>query len=253
MNPEGTQPRRARLSPVAEPPRALPTVGREGDSPVSGVALLSEDGLLALLERRHLPPETIEEFVQNATAMKSRKVCLALAAHPRAPHHLALRLIRQLYTFDLMRFSLHPAVAADLRRAAEEQLIARLTSVSLGERLALARRGSQAVAAALLLDRESPVSRTALENSRLTEAAVSKAVLRPNSPAAFVELVCHHPKWSLRREIRMALLRNPHTPLARALEFARTLPPPLVRDILHSSRLPEKIKAYLRTSLNERK
>src|SRR5580692_1190036 len=158
MNPEGTQPRRARQSPVAEPLTALPTAGREGDSPVSRVALLTEDGLLALLERRHLPPETIEEFVQNATAMKSRKVCLALAAHPRAPRHLALRLIRQLYTFDLMRFSLHPAVAADLRRVAEEQLIARLTSVSLGERLALARRGSQAVAAVLLLDRESPVS-----------------------------------------------------------------------------------------------
>jgi len=51
----------------------------------------------------------------------------------------------------------------------------------------------------------------------------------------------------------MALLRIPHTPLARALEFASTLPPPLLRDILHTSRLPEKIKVYLRNNLKERK
>jgi len=185
--------------------------------------------------------------------MKSRKVCVALAAHPRTPRHLALRLIRQLYTFDLMRFTLQPAVAADLKRMADEQLVARLASVTLGERLTLARRGSQGVAAALLLDKESRVSHAALENSRLTEAAVSNAVLRPNATSAFVEAVCHHPKWSVRREIRAALLRSQHTPLARALEFARALPPPLLRDILHTSRLPEKIKTYLRNHLKERK
>ncbi len=180
---------------------------------------LNEDALLALFEHRDLPAETLEEISHNAAAMKSRKISVALASHPHTPRHLALRLIRQLYTFDLMRFTLHPAVAADLKRVADEQLIVRLASITLGERLTLARRGSQAVAAALLLDRESTVSNTALENSRLTEAAVVKALLGPNG-SGFVEAVCHHPKWSLRQEIRMALLRNPHTPLARALEFA---------------------------------
>jgi hypothetical protein len=147
---------------------------------------------------------------------------------------------------------LHPAFAADLKRLADDQLVARLASVTLGERLTLARRGSQTIAAALLLDKESRVSHTALENSRLTESAVIKALLRPNAPTAFVEAVCHHSKWSVRREIRLTLLRSPHTPLASALEFARTLPPPLLRDILHASRLPERIKTYLRNTLKER-
>ncbi|MGA8504896.1 MAG: hypothetical protein WB762_04745 [Candidatus Sulfotelmatobacter sp.] len=239
MNHEAIQEGRGQKPPVAELRSNQPT--------------LTEDEILAQLERRDLLPETIEEVSQNPAARKSRKACVALAVHPRAPRHLALRLIRQFYTFDLMRFTLHPTVAADLKRVAEEQLIARLTSVTLGERLALARRGSQAVAAALLLDKESPLSRTALENPRLTEGAVIKALMRPNAPAAFVELVCHHPKWSVRREIRMALLRSPHTPLARALEFASALPPPLLRDILHTSRLPKKIKGYLRNNLKKRK
>jgi hypothetical protein len=212
----------------------------------------SEDLILALLQSRELPPETIELLGRNQAALKSRKVCVALAAHPRTPRHLALRLLRQFYTFDLMRFALHRAVAADLKRRADEQLIARLTSITLGERLTLARRGSQSVAAALLLDKESRVLHTALENPRLTELAVINGVIRPTATSAFVETVCHHPKWSVRREIRMALLRSQHTPLARALEFARSIPPPLLRDILHASRLPEKIKIYLRDNAKEK-
>jgi hypothetical protein len=51
----------------------------------------------------------------------------------------------------------------------------------------------------------------------------------------------------------MALLRNEHTSLARALEFARRLPPAQLRDILHASRLPEKIKAYLRKDMETRR
>ena len=90
---------------------------------------------------------------------------------------------------------------------------------------------------------------TALENPRVNEAAIVKALLRPAATPAFVKAVCHHAKWSLRPEIRMALLRNEYTPMARALEFTRRLPPAQLRDILHASRLPEKIKAYLRKDI----
>jgi len=152
-----------------------------------------------------------------------------------------------------MQFGLRPAVAADLKHFAAEQLINRLPAITLGERLMLARRASATVAGALLLDKESRVAHAALENARLTEAAVSRGLLRPQAGPGFVEAVCHHPKWSLRREIRLALLRSPHTPLACALEFARNLPPSFLRDVLHTSRLPEKIKSYLREKLKQEK
>ena len=210
---------------------------------------LTADLALAAVKDRDLRSEVIEQISRNTAVMKSRKVRVALAAHPRAPRRIALRLIRELYTFDLMQFSLIPAVAADLKRVADEMLVARLASITLGERIALARRSSAMVTAALLLDKESRVWQTALENPRLTEAPIVKALLRPAATPAFVKAVCHHAKWSLRPEIRMALLRNEYTPMGRALEFARRLPPAQLRDILHSSRLPEKIKAYLRKDM----
>lgn len=213
---------------------------------------LTEDRALAQLQNRHVPADEIERITNSPAVTKSRKVRLAVAVHPNCPRGLALRLLRELYTFDLMRFALTPAVAADLKHLADELLVSRLASISLGERIALARRCSGMVAAALLLDKESRVWQTALENSRLTEAAITKALQRLATPA-FVEAVCHHAMWSLRHEIRVALLRNPHTPLARALEFARRLPPPILRDVLHASRLPERVKSYLREEMKVRK
>jgi len=219
------------------------------DCPSAADPALTADLALAMVKDRDLASEVIERISRNTAVMKSRKVRVALAAHPRAPRRIALRLIRELYTFDLMLFALLPAVAADLKRVADELLVARLASITLGERISLARRSSAMVAGALLFDKEARVWQTALENPRLTEAAIVKALLRPGATPAFVTAVCHHAKWSVRPEVRRALLRNESVPLARALEFARRIPPAQLRDILHASRLPEKIKSYLRKEL----
>jgi hypothetical protein len=231
---------------------ALTSEQKTSPSAHSGSDPLTEDLALALLKRADLPAHDIEQLAKNAVLLKSRKVRLVLAAHPRTPRRVALRLIRELYTFDLMHFSQTPAAAADLKRAADELLIARLASVSLGERISLARRCSTLVATALLHDKESRVWQTALENPHLTETAVTKALQRPGATPGFVEAVCHHLKWSVRPEIRIALLRNAHTPLGRAVEFARRLPPAQLRDVLHASRLPEKVKQYLRKDASKK-
>lgn len=232
------------------PQESQPAAGTAAlDTVTSG---LTEDLALALLKNPDLSSADLEQISKNAGVMKSRKVRLALAAHPRAPRRIALRLIRELYTGDLQRFTLAPATPADLKRVADDLLVARLPSITLGERISMARRSSALVAAALLLDKESRVWKTALENPRLTEAAIVKALHRTQAAPAMVEAVCRHSKWSVRPEIRIALLRNAHTPLARAIEFARRLPPAQLRDILHASHLPEKIKAYLRKELRER-
>jgi hypothetical protein len=211
----------------------------------------NEDRALAVLKNSDLSGEQIEEIRKNAAAMSSRKVRLAMASHLRTPRRIALRLIREFYTFDLMQFSQMPAAPADLRRVADDQLITRLKSITLGERISLARRSSVHVVSALLTDKEASVWQPALENPRLTESAVVKALQR-RVTCGFVEAVCHHSKWSVRAEVRIALLRNAHTPLGRALEFARRLPPTQLRDILRASRLPENAKICLRKELDSR-
>ena len=230
---------------------------------------------LALLKRADLPPEVLEQIAKNANALKSRKVKIALVSHPHTPRHVSVPLARQFYTFDLMKVALSPSVPADVKVAVDNVLISRLKTVTLGERLTLARRASGRVAAALLLDvesgdgkiagrkiidgktiagktiaaktvaRDTRVMQAALENPRLTEALVINSVLRPAAGAALVHAVARHAKWSPRREIRAALLRTGHLSLARALEFSREIPTPLLRELLASSRLPVPIKGQL--------
>ena len=206
---------------------------------------LTEDLACALIKRSDLPGEVLERLSKNASVIKRRKLKRAIVQHPKTPRHVALPLLRHLFTFELMQVTLNPVALADIKKAAEEALIGRLESVSLGEKLALARRASGRVAGELLLDPEPRVIQTALGNPRLSEAAVAKAILRENVSSALVEAVCRHTKWSLRREVRIALLRNENTPLARALEFARALPEALVAEILRSARLPGNVKAAL--------
>jgi hypothetical protein len=230
----------------------------------------TEDLALALLKRADLPPEVLEQIAKNANALKSRKVKIALVSHPHTPRHVSVPLARQFYTFDLMKVALSPRTPADVKVAVDNVLISRLKTVTLGERLTLARRASGRVAAALLLDvesgdgkivhsrmiagktgtaettaRKTRVMQTALENPRLTEALVIKSVLGRAAGAALVHAVAWHAKWSPRREIRAALLRTGHLSLARALEFSREIPAPLLPEVLASSRLPAPIKAQL--------
>src|ERR1700676_2455906 len=221
---------------------------------------LTEDFALALLKRADLPPEIIEQLAKNTNALKSRKAKIALASHPHTPRHVSVPLARQFYTFDLMKVALSPTVPADVKIAVDDVLISRLKTVTIGERLTLARRASGRVAAALLMDvetisakiidaktaaRETRVVQAALENARLTEALVINSVLRPGASAALVDAVAQHAKWSCRREIRAALLRTAHLSLARALEFGHEIPGPLLHELLTASRLPAQIKEQL--------
>lgn len=228
------------------PQRGSPEPAHNGPVTDTSESALTEDLALATLKDPESDKGSIERISLDAGAMKSRKVRLALAAHMRTPRRIALRVIREFYTFELMQFALLPVAPADLKRIADELLMGRLASITLGERIGLARRCSGTVAGGLLLDKEPRVWQTALDNPRLTEAGVVRGLAKTGASRAFVEAVCYHAKWSVRVEVRYALLRSAYTPLAKAIEFARRIPPPQLRDILHVSKLPESVKRVLR-------
>jgi len=147
----------------------------------AGDAVLTEDAAMGLLKRPDVAPEVLEQLGRNGYILKHRKVKLALVEHAKTPRHVSLPLVRQLYTFDLMQVALTPVVPADVKLAADEALCKRLEMIPSGERLSLAHRGSGRIAEALLRDAEARVVHAALQNSRLTEAAILKALSRHDS------------------------------------------------------------------------
>ncbi len=213
---------------------------------------LTEELALSLLSRGDLPAEVLEHVAKNHAVTKHRKVLLAVVSHRRTPRHVALPLVKQLFTVEMMHIVLTPGVAADLKIQLEESLIQRLESMSAGERLTLAKRGSTRVAGALLSDNDNHVREAALQNPRMTEDWIVKALMRDDTPAGLVLAICHDCKWSLRRDVQVALLRNQHTPLASAIAISDRLPTPVLRDVLHQSQLDDKIKTYLHSLVDRR-
>lgn len=196
----------------------------------------NEDQALAFLQRRDLSADMLASLARNPEAMKSRKVLLALIAHPRTPRHVSIPLLRRIFVFDLMQVTLTPAIAADIKRAAEDQLLVRLEKLSAGEKTTLAKRASGRVAAALLQDEDARVVAPALDNAQLTESFVIQALMKPRVPATLFELVSEHRNWCLRPEVQLALLRDEKTPIARVREFASQFPNEVLESILPESR-----------------
>ena len=198
---------------------------------------LTEDLALAELQRADIIASEIAMLARSSAVAKSRKVALAVVRHTRTPRHVSIPLLRRMFTFDLMQVTLTPVVAADIKRAAEEQILARAESLSLGEKISLAKRGSGRVSAALLQGGEPQVIVPALDNTRLTEALIVQALMKPRTRGDLFEMVSGHRSWAQRREVQIALLRSEKTPLERAQEFARNFSAEFVREIVPEGRV----------------
>ena len=214
---------------------------------------LTEDLALALLKRRDLPSGVLQDLSRNTETLKLRSVLMAMICHPRTPRHVSLPASRMLHTFELLTVALQPAVPADLKVAIEQSIIDRLENMSLGERISLAKRGSTRIAERLLRDPELTVVELALVNSHLTEACVVRTLMIDEEiDERFVKLVANHAKWSLRTDVRSALLRNPKTPMGVALTIVHALPADIARESLFHSNLPTSVKTYLMAEIQHR-
>jgi hypothetical protein len=197
---------------------------------------LTEDAALGLVKNADVTAEALARLAKNPIASKSRKLVVALASHPRTPRHVSIPLLRGMFTFDLMNFALTPTVAPDLKLAAEEQLIMRLESLPVGQKITLARRASGRVAAALLQTPDQKILSPALDNKQITEALVVQALMKPRAPERLYVLVSHHLAWQLRREIQIALLRSEKTPPERAQEFAKNFSREFLQEMMPGGR-----------------
>jgi hypothetical protein len=200
------------------------------------VSGLTEDAGVALLKSADVTAEALAQLAKNPITSTSRKVMVGLAAHPRTPRHVSIPLLRRMFTFDLMHMALVPAVAPDIKRAAEEQILTRLESLPAGQKITLARRASGRVAAGLMQNSDRRVISAALNNAKLTEPLVVQALMKLHAPKMLFALVSDHPTWSQRREIQIALLRSENTPPERAIDFARNFSPEFLREVAPKER-----------------
>ena len=243
--------------------RALVATGEELAGllhhPSAGVLLalldnpaLDETQVCLLLERKDLPGEILEEVGRRKALLKSYRVKRALAFHPRTPRLVSLRLLRDLYLMDLVQVAILPGVSAELKRNAEEQLIARLPQLPLGQKITLARRGPARVAGALLAEGHAQVTSVVLDNPYLTEAQILKVLSREKLPVSVIPAIIQHRKWSITYNVRLALIRHPAAPLATILSYLPQLTVSDLRELAAPGIVPENLRKYLQAEVQRR-
>jgi len=213
---------------------------------------LDEAKLCLLLERKNLPGEVLEEVARRKPLLKSYQVKRALAFHPKTPRLHGLRLLRDLYLMDLVQLALSPGVPAELKRTAEDQLLARLAQLPLGQKITLARRGPARVCGALVAEGHAQVVSVALDNSNLTEAQVLKALSRDKLPVTVIPAIIQHRKWSITYNVRLALVRHPSSPLATILAYLPELTVSDLRELAAPGIVSENLRRYLLAEVQRR-
>ena len=213
---------------------------------------LDETKLTLLLSRKDLPAVVLEEIGARKAFLKSYTVKKVLVFHPRTTRLVGLRLLKDLYLMDLVQFALSPAVSAELKRYAEEQVVARLPQLPLGQKITLARRGPGRVAGALVLDGHAQVMPIALVNPYLTEAQVLRALSREKVPTVVVQALAKHHKWSQTYSVRLAIVRNPSAPISIVLSFLPQLTVSDLRELAAPGIVPENLRKYLLAEVSRR-
>ena len=213
---------------------------------------LDEPHVHQMLDRLDISANVLSTIAEEKQWAASEGVRVRLARHPHTPRRIALALLRQLYLFDLVRVSLLPSTPAEIRRVAEELIVTRVPHLPVGEKLTLARRGPSRVAGAILSEGHAQAIKLALNNAFLTEAQVLKVLAKGSVPERVVAAISQHPKWASQYNVRMALVRNAHTPVPVVLAILPNVTLRDLKEIMTLESLTPHVRRYIKQELARR-
>jgi hypothetical protein len=213
---------------------------------------LNETHIKSMLERLDLSGPVIEAIAGQTQWLKSEPIRFLIARHPHTPLRIGMASVKGLFLFDLVRVSLDPAAQAGVKRLAEEEVIAKVAHLPVGEKITLARRGSSRVAGALLAEGQQQAIAAALANPFLAESQILKVLSKTETPERVVAAIAQNPRWASHYNVRLALLRNRHTPLNVVMAFLPNLTMRDLKDISTLDSVSPALKAYLRKEVARR-
>ena len=215
------------------------------DHPAAG-----ERHIVKILLRPELPENFLRELAHSHWAGNAR-VQFGLVNHPRTPLGDSLNLVKFLMWRDLNLTAINFKLASELRHAAESNLIQRLPGMAVGEKITLARLAGGQVLKGLRAEADPGIIEAFLENQRLVEEDVLFIINRPRTIAPVLEMVARDKKWSARKEVRIALIRNPKTPLSAVVPFIVQMTTGDLKPLADDPKVPLALRRMIQTRLRK--
>jgi len=161
--------------------------------------------------------EVIELLLKQRRLLSSQEVRRELVAHPATPEVRALNLLPGLFWRDLLKLGADVRTKPRVRRAADLRLAEKLSTMSVGERIAIARQAGQGTLTRLRHDPHPRVIGALLENPRLTEGLLGPLLSSDTANPQVLERVAEDRRWGIRYGVKVILARNPRTPVTTNL------------------------------------
>lgn len=208
--------------------------------------------VVRIIRSGSLPREVVDLLASSPRWSKEYGVQVELVKSPKTPAFLSLRLLRHLYRHDLARVARDVNLPVNVRQQADNLLQTRLGSLGIGDRIALAKSGSNAIAGALLYDKDLEVVAAALHNQRVTEKDLYPLINNRKTHPEVLEMIGTHLKWARRYKVRLGLLRHPRTPVYVAYELLENVMAQDLRDLTVAENIPRLVRKRAQTILDRK-
>ena len=203
---------------------------------------LVPDHVALLLRNRAASAQTLVKIARRTDWTRLYDVKRGLVTHPSTPPTVARLFVHHLFWRDLADAAADLRLHATVRRHAEDVLGVRLGQLTLGERVALARRAVRGLVSPLAEFGEPAVLCALLANPRLVEGNVVGIARSAETPGEVLDTLADDPHWGPRLAVRGALLRNPRTPIHAALRILDRLSHQDLRAVQSEPRIPRIVR-----------
>jgi hypothetical protein len=203
---------------------------------------LSPDHVLVALRNEQIKSSQLRQLARSSRFAGTYEVRAAITNHPAAPTDLAMNMVSSLFWRDLVRVAENYRLYPPLRRRAERILAERLAELSEGEIIALARIAGRPLIGALRKLTTPRITAALLGNPFLVEEDVLTICRTDTTSPESLSEVARSDRWRARRSIRLALARNPATPIPDSLRCLQGLLSSDLRTLCSDVRVPTIVR-----------
>ena len=213
---------------------------------------LSEEMAAFIAKNRNAPSEALGLIAGDVRFRDSYKLKLLICRNPRTPQRVVFALLKFLRIFDLGEMTRDQTIPIAVRQKIEQLLAEKIPALPSGVKIALARRSSSAVVIQLLERGDRHVVSSCLESPAITESLLCSTIHKPTARPVVIRAISEHQKWSLRYNIRYALIINFHTPMAHVVRFIPEMKTNDLRELYVLESVPNSTKPYIFSELKDR-
>lgn len=184
---------------------------------------MQEHEALSVLANPNCASQVCDSLARSHQLTSHDSLRVKLVEHRATSQSHSLKFVHYLRWSDLVRISTNVQVPTIVRRAIDARLLVVVAKLTLGEKIAAAKRCSRELLKGMLFDESSQVFEALLINPRLVEEDLIRLISSDRTFVHQLVMIGVDKKWSGRYAIRRALVLNVKTPKSIAASQLRFL------------------------------